>query len=357
MSTVVSPLENRLIEALQSDRLPTVLEAIRSEPVADLTATEQLQLERVEAALKAQRARCRAAGETLETLLESADIAARFDADELESSTRAYALITLKVRPQEATRAQRLLIKAGFLGVRPDHNPAWEVTWRFGRRTLLVRTDDDYLRVLLRWHDSDWQPRFGRLAPTPDDVRRLPAIALLWPLGVLLKPLRVLARRFGWLREPDSFAPFMGTPRALLDPLLDFAQVGPEDRLLDLGCGDATLLLHAVATRNCRAIGYELDADAFARAQQNCSSSTDADRIALHQADARTAALAGVTVIFLFLPATALEDLVPLLLERADPGTRIVAHEQTALPATLEPQQRRLLVAEDIMTVAYRWVC
>ena len=66
-----------------------------------------------------------------------------------------------------------------------------------------------------------------------------------------------------WVRPSSvEFGPFLPTPTGLIDALLDVAEVGPDDVVADLGCGDGRVLVHAAArTRGCRAFGVDRDGE------------------------------------------------------------------------------------------------
>src|SRR3954467_9010056 len=47
------------------------------------------------------------------------------------------------------------------------------------------------------------------------------------------------------LRAPELDIPFVPTPHALVEAMLDLARVGPGDYLIDLGCGDGRIAIAA----------------------------------------------------------------------------------------------------------------
>ena len=52
--------------------------------------------------------------------------------------------------------------------------------------------------------------------------------------------------------------PFVPTPHSLVERMLDLAEVGASDYLIDLGCGDGRIAV-AAARRGARALGVDLD--------------------------------------------------------------------------------------------------
>ena len=83
--------------------------------------------------------------------------------------------------------------------------------------------------------------------------RRLLLAALGWPASAI-------AASAAFASESDSLpeVPFVATPMKVVARMLDMAQVGPKDYLIDLGCGDGRIVTEA-AKRGARAVGIDLD--------------------------------------------------------------------------------------------------
>ena len=104
-----------------------------------------------------------------------------------------------------------------------------------------------------------------------------------WPAYSLVRPVRLVLERVGLRRRhEDSLGPFLATPDSLIDPLLELAQVGPDDHVVDIGCGDGRLVVEAAARLGCRAVGIERSPElvdsARARAQSGRGGATRPDR-------------------------------------------------------------------------------
>lgn len=114
------------------------------------------------------------------------------------------------------------------------------------------------------------------------------------------------------------------TPQALVDRMLDMAQLAPGDFLVDLGSGDGRTVITA-ARRGARALGIEYNADLVALARHNARAAGVAGRAEFRQADLYQTDLSQATVITLFLLPEINVKLRPRLLKLA-PGTRIVSN-------------------------------
>ena len=112
------------------------------------------------------------------------------------------------------------------------------------------------------------------------------------------------------------------TPPALVEKMLDLAQVTRDDLVMDLGSGDGRNII-AAARRGARAIGVEYNPDMVALATRLAQEAGVADRATFVEGDMFTADISKATVMALFLLPDNLERLRPTFLGLA-PGTRLV---------------------------------
>src|SRR5512142_1457762 len=90
------------------------------------------------------------------------------------------------------------------------------------------------------------------------------------------------------------------TPQALVDKMLDMAQLTPQDFLMDLGSGDGRTVITA-AKRGARALGIEYNPDMVELSKQNAAKAGVSDRADFMKADLFDTDLSKATVITLFL--------------------------------------------------------
>lgn len=112
------------------------------------------------------------------------------------------------------------------------------------------------------------------------------------------------------------------TPPALVEKMLDMAQVTRDDLVMDLGSGDGRNII-AAAKRGARAIGVEYNPEMVALATRLARDAGVADRATFVEGDMFTADISKATVMALFLLPDNLERLAPTFLGLA-PGTRMV---------------------------------
>ena len=136
---------------------------------------------------------------------------------------------------------------------------------------------------------------------------------------------------------PDEYKPHVGqegkdvvwvpTPQALVDKMLDMAQVTPRDFVIDLGAGDGRTVITA-AKRGARAHGIEYNGDMVELAKRAAANEGVSERATFAKADIFASDFSQATVITLFLLPGLNLKLRPTLLD-LKPGTRIVSNTFT----------------------------
>src|SRR5215212_8898836 len=132
----------------------------------------------------------------------------------------------------------------------------------------------------------------------------------------------------------DDFQPTVGqegkdviwvpTAQALVDRMLDMAQVTPNDFVIDLGSGDGRTVITA-AKRGAKALGIEYNPQMVALSQRNAEREGVSDKATFVKADLFESDLSPATVITMFLLPEINLQLCPKILDLR-PGTRIVSN-------------------------------
>jgi hypothetical protein len=117
------------------------------------------------------------------------------------------------------------------------------------------------------------------------------------------------------------------TPQALVDKMLDMAQVTPQDVVMDLGSGDGRTVITA-AKRGARAIGIEYDLDMVDLSRGAAAREGVADKATFVGADLFEADFSQATVVTMFLLTSINLKLRPKILDLT-PGTRVVSNTFT----------------------------
>jgi hypothetical protein len=344
-----------LAEAIHDGRLHETAAAIVRDPTA--SADERVRAERAVAACERIGRICEERRHDLVERLRGSGI-------EIERSIgtgpRQHHTIELAVADFDtARRAASLLERDGYEPWQTWDRGAERSARRFADELVVGATTDVTTVVRLRWGDPPVRSPLRRVfVPTAGDWSMVDLPAPLWPAYSLVRPARLAMERLGLRRRhDDSLGPFLSTPDELVRPLLDFGGIGPDDLVVDIGCGDGRIVVAAAEHARCRAVGVERSSDLAERARRRAADHGVADLVGIVEGDGLTAAVDDATLVVMFLSIRVVADLVPPMLDGLRPGARLVIHEQSRLPVTMQPSpdQSSALIADGAVTVAHRW--
>jgi len=108
--------------------------------------------------------------------------------------------------------------------------------------------------------------------------------------------------------------------------MLQMAQVGPKDFVVDLGSGDGRTVIAAAKKFRARSLGIEFNPDMVALSRRNAETEGVADTAKFVQGDIFASDFSSATVVTMYLLDDLNLRLRPRLLEMK-PGTRIASHE------------------------------
>ncbi|MGM0531245.1 MAG: class I SAM-dependent methyltransferase [Bacteroidota bacterium] len=120
--------------------------------------------------------------------------------------------------------------------------------------------------------------------------------------------------------------PYVTTPPEVVDKMLDIADVGPGDYVIDLGAGDGRILIEA-ARRGSVGHGLEIDPELVRKAEKNAQKASVSEKIMFLKKDVFNADFSQATVITTYMTTTLHTRLRPSLLKDLSPGTRVVSHD------------------------------
>jgi hypothetical protein len=121
--------------------------------------------------------------------------------------------------------------------------------------------------------------------------------------------------------------PYVRTPQVVVDKMLDLAEVGADDFLIDLGSGDGRIVITAAQKRGARGFGVELDTSLVEASNAAAREAGVAERAQFFARDLFDTDIREATVLTMYLlPAVNLQ-LRPRLLTQLKPGTRVVSHD------------------------------
>lgn len=153
-------------------------------------------------------------------------------------------------------------------------------------------------------------------------------VSLLWPAEPRAQGPDSTTTAVRWaLPEADSDVPFVPTREAVVDRMLEVAEVSERDTVFDLGSGDGRIVIRAAGHFGARGRGVEIEPLLVRDARERARSAGVSDRVRFLQADLFEADLSEATVVTLYLARSLNVKLRPKLLEELAPGTRVVSHD------------------------------
>jgi len=128
--------------------------------------------------------------------------------------------------------------------------------------------------------------------------------------------------------EPTKNAgPYVPSPQSVVADMLRYAEVGPDDFLIDLGSGDGRIVLTAAKLFGARGFGVEIKENLVKRANEAAHKEGLADRVKFVKQDLFKTDISKATVITMYLLPDTVNLLKDKFLAELRPGTRIVSHD------------------------------
>jgi SAM-dependent methyltransferase len=129
-------------------------------------------------------------------------------------------------------------------------------------------------------------------------------------------------------KRPDApqLAPYVPTPAEVVDRMLQLGQVGKNDVVFDLGCGDGRIPIAAAKRFGARGVGVDIDPQRIAEAVANAKKEGVSHLVSFRLQDAMATDVSEATVVTLYLLSASNLKLRPILTRQLKPGARIVSH-------------------------------
>jgi SAM-dependent methyltransferase len=152
-----------------------------------------------------------------------------------------------------------------------------------------------------------------------------------------------------WAQAPKLDVVYVPTPQAVVDRMLEMAEVKPADFVIDLGCGDGRMVISAARKYGARGYGVDIDPERIHEANQNAHQAGVTDKVTFKVGDLFKEDLGKANVMTMYLLRDINVRLRPKILDDLDPGSRIVSHAFDM--GDWEPDQRDTVDGRSI----YLW--
>jgi len=126
--------------------------------------------------------------------------------------------------------------------------------------------------------------------------------------------------------DAADLAPYVPTPQAVVERMLEMAGVGRDDVVYDIGCGDGRMVITAAKKYQARGVGIDIDEKFIQECRAKAKSAGVEHLTRFLCLDGTKAHITEATVLALYLLPESLETLRPLFEKELRPGGRIVSH-------------------------------
>jgi SAM-dependent methyltransferase len=131
--------------------------------------------------------------------------------------------------------------------------------------------------------------------------------------------------------------PYEPSSEEVVRVMLEIAQVGKDDLVYDLGCGDGRIVIAAAQKAGARGVGVDLDPERIKESLENARRARVTHRVKFFQQDLFQTDIGKATVVMLYLWPEVNLKLRPKLLRELKPGARVVSHSHNM--GNWEPDQ------------------
>jgi SAM-dependent methyltransferase len=144
-----------------------------------------------------------------------------------------------------------------------------------------------------------------------------------------LSALVIMASMSGYGVENryNIFIPYVPTPSHLVDRMLELAEIGKDDLVLDMGSGDGRIVITAAQRYGSRGRGVEIDPKLVEEAKENARKAGVAERTEFVAEDMFVTRIEDATVMTLYVLTASNLELRPRILKEMRPGSRVVSHQ------------------------------
>ncbi|MGQ9463853.1 MAG: methyltransferase domain-containing protein [Candidatus Fervidibacter sp.] len=145
-------------------------------------------------------------------------------------------------------------------------------------------------------------------------------------VGWLISAGLVVASLTAQQRPPD--VPYVPTPHEVVREMLRVAQVGKDDVVYDLGCGDGRIVITAVKDFKAKkGVGVDIDPERIRESNENARKAGVTDKVKFLQQDLFETDIREASVVTLYLLPSINLRLRPRLFRELKPGSRVVSHD------------------------------
>lgn len=123
-----------------------------------------------------------------------------------------------------------------------------------------------------------------------------------------------------------DLAPYVPTPPAVVEKMLEMARVDKDDTIYDLGCGDGRIVIMAAVKYGARGFGIDLDPKRIEESNANAKGAGVDKLVRFRLEDVTKSDISKATVVTMYLLTESNELMRPSLEKQLKPGVYVVTH-------------------------------
>jgi SAM-dependent methyltransferase len=143
--------------------------------------------------------------------------------------------------------------------------------------------------------------------------------------------------------------PFVPTPYAVVEGMLELAEVDSNDIVYDLGCGDGRIVVVAAKKYGATGVGVDSNPERIKESNENAKENDVTDKVEFREQNLFETDLSRASVVTIYLLSDVNIELRPKLFRELKPGTRLVSNSFDM--DEWEPEERRVVGQRNI----YLW--
>jgi hypothetical protein len=148
----------------------------------------------------------------------------------------------------------------------------------------------------------------------------------MWDAVIIILTTLIIALVITILWTDLVGAPWVPTPMKRVHYMLTLAEVGPDDLIYDLGCGDGRLVITAARQYAARAVGIEIDPLRYVWCRLMVTLWGVQERVTIIYGNFFDQDLSTASVVTCFLRQRTNNKLEEIMLAELRPGTRVVSN-------------------------------
>lgn len=162
--------------------------------------------------------------------------------------------------------------------------------------------------------------------PTPKELKSLTLPDILLSLYHILRPILLLKNylKSRFMVSPGEYHP---TPCKVVAKMLSMANVGPDDIIYDLGCGDGRIIITAAKKYGAHGVGIDIDPERIKKSKINAAKKGVEHLTKFIEQDMKKTNISEASVICFYVYPQFLNKYKSKLEKELTPGTRIVSHD------------------------------